>query len=142
MTSKVVQLRLITWEELSLMKSDIGWVYITLSKVFIPSSHFYCHHFEYITKKTILILAYQLSTTIISHLFSTSYRYMFTLYCLLQSSIFHCFHTVISYPYDFYIAYHLRYLTYPFRMFKYFYCSSVLLLYNNLYRYYRWMLRW
>jgi hypothetical protein len=141
MASKVVQLRLITWEELSLMKSDIGWVYITLSKVFIPSSDFYCHHFEYITK-TILILAYQLSTTIISHLFSTSYRYMFTLYCLLQSSIFHCFHTVISYPYDFYIAYHLRYLTYPFRMFKYFYCSSVLLLYNNLYRYYRWMLRW
>ena len=52
MTSKVVQQRLITWEKLPLMKSDIGWVYITHSKVFIPSSHVHCfvyrHHFEYI----------------------------------------------------------------------------------------------
>ena len=38
MTSKVVRLRLITWGKLPLMKSDIGWVYITHSKVFIPSS--------------------------------------------------------------------------------------------------------
>ena len=39
MTFQVVQLRLITWEELPLMKSDIGWVYIIHSKVFILSSH-------------------------------------------------------------------------------------------------------
>jgi hypothetical protein len=43
MTSKVVQLRLITWEELPLMKSDIGWVYIIHSKVFILSSHIQQH---------------------------------------------------------------------------------------------------
>ena len=42
MTSKVVQLRLITWEKLPLMKLDIGWVYFTLSKVFILSSHTQC----------------------------------------------------------------------------------------------------
>jgi hypothetical protein len=51
MTSKVVQLRLITWEKLPLMKSDIGWVYITHSKVFYALMAytmfgFYRHHFE------------------------------------------------------------------------------------------------
>ena len=35
MAFKVVLLRLITWAKLQLMKSDIGWVYITHSKVFI-----------------------------------------------------------------------------------------------------------
>ena len=32
-------------------------------------------------------------------MFSTSYRHMFILYSLLQSSIFHCCHTVMSYIY-------------------------------------------
>jgi hypothetical protein len=43
MTFKVVQKRVLTWEELPLMKSDIGWVYIIHSKVFILSSHIQQH---------------------------------------------------------------------------------------------------
>ena len=61
MTFKVVQLRLITWEELQLMKSDIGWVYIIHSKVFIL--------FRYTTFPSYLtwvLLLYICTTTLLS----------------------------------------------------------------------------
>ena len=110
MTFKVVQLRLITWEELPLMKSDIGWVYITHSKVFIPSSRtqylFFCHHqFEYITIAVI-------DTCLSTQYYSISYFYLLLSYLICSTVMYlylilsynhlssHCFHTVISYPYD------------------------------------------
>ncbi len=85
MTSKVVQQRLITWEELPLMKSDIGWVYTTHSKVFIPSSHIQCLVFIDITLNVLI--------TMIDTCLSTQY-YSIT-YFLLSYLICSVLHTII-----------------------------------------------
>ena len=101
MIFKVVQLRLLTWEELPLMKSDIGWVYTTHSKVLIPSSHIQCFVFIDITLNVLItmidtclstqyysITYFLLSEQFISHMFCSSYRHVFILYSLLLSSYF------------------------------------------------------
>ena len=79
MTSKVVQQRLITWEELPLMKSDIGWVYTTHSKVFIPSSHIQCLVFIDITLNVLITM---IDTCLSTQYYSITYFYYHISYVL------------------------------------------------------------
>jgi hypothetical protein len=118
MTSKVVQLRLITWEKLPLMKSDIGWVYITHSKVFIPSSHVHCFVFIDITLN---ILITMIDTCLSTQYYSITYFYYHISYVLffipscvstLFPLIIILFLTTSIVSYHIYImptAYHLTY---------------------------------
>ncbi len=110
MTSKVVQLRLITWEKLPLMKSDIGWVYTTHSKVLIPSSHIQCFVFIDITLNVLITM---IDTCLSTQYYSITYFLLSYLICSVLHTIIclcsipsyyhlisHYFHSVISYLYD------------------------------------------
>ena len=94
MTSKVVQQRLITWEELPLMKSDIGWVYTTRSKVFIPSSHIQCFVFIDITLNVLITM---IDTCLSTQYYSITYFYYHISYVLffIPSCVYTLFPLII-----------------------------------------------
>ena len=94
MTSKVVQLRLITWEKLPLMKSDIGWVYTTHSKVFIPSSHIQCFVFIDITLNVLITM---IDTCLSTQYYSITYFYYHISYVLffIPSCVYTLFPLII-----------------------------------------------
>ena len=143
MTFKVVQLRLITWEELPLMKSDIGWVYTTHSKVFIPSSHIQCFVFIDITLNVLI--------TMIDTCLSTQYyKYIIYLICSVLHTVMclysipsyyhlisHCFYSVIL-PYLI-IIYMFTTLLLPL-LYIILYCTT--LLYRWMHSYWRFGLRY
>ena len=94
MTSKVVQLRLITWEKLPLMKSDIGWVYTTHSKVCIPSSHIQCFVFIDITLNVLITM---IDTCLSTQYYSILYFYFHISYVLffIPSCVYTLFPLII-----------------------------------------------
>jgi len=118
MTSNVVQLRLITWEKLPLMKSDIGWVYTTHSKVCRPSSHIQCYVFIDITLNVLITM---IDTCLSTQYYSITYFYYHISYVLffIPSCVYTLFPliiilfltaSIVSYHiYMMPIAYHLTY---------------------------------